>query len=374
MDITKFSLATSWDDKLVGNLAVLNQQHQQRQVQEVFGSFKSSIVGCGRPSYRLPEVSVEHAKRHIQLLHDKGILFNYALNAPDFMGKERDGAWLEQVKDLLELLEGIGVDILTISNPVLVELAKKHFSDFRITLSLIAGVDSVESAKRFEDMGVDVITLNPHTVNRDFTIIEQICLSVSCGIELYANIPCLNQCPKAHAHYVYLGHMSQNDGVEEIEHKPVDPYLAWCSCVYLTRPVELVKSPFIRPEDVRIYQELGVRLFKLSDRGESTEWLTSTLSAYMSGQYGGDLFNLIFRAGKKFRVGISEIHPEVAEEAIRIAIDNAVLSEMGFIEQIRNLPQDQLPAFYDEVTRRAVKVEETSLATSLRGFLKDNRV
>ena len=374
MKTTTFSIATSWDNQLVENLSVLNKQHegQAKKVGEVFGSFQSSIVGCARPSYRLPQVSVEQAKNHIALLHDVGIKFNYTLNAPDFGGKENDADWSRKVERLLATLEEIGVDVLTISHPTLIKLIKEKFPRFSITVSLIAEVDTVEKAQRFESMGADTIVLNPHTVNRDLTTIEKICSSMDCKIELYCNIPCLHRCQKAPAHYAYLGHMSQT-GNPDAE-KRMDPYLAWCSCIYLTRPVELIKSPFIRPEDIQAYSELGVKIFKLSDRGESTSWLTHTIGAYMSEHYDGDLFNLIFRNGKKFRVGVAEIYPEIADQDLAISIDNNVLTEMRFLENIRSLPPAQLPEFYHAVMQRAVKVNGKGFGNTLKKFLREHGV
>ena len=70
-------LATSWDDDLI---LQLEKQGIYKKVSELFGSLNSSIVGSGRPSFALPEVSMEDAKLHIRKAHSIGIKFNYLLN------------------------------------------------------------------------------------------------------------------------------------------------------------------------------------------------------------------------------------------------------------------------------------------------------
>lgn len=355
-----FSSATSWDDKLIFQLAALNQKNSDRKVKvgEIYGSLKVSLVGSGRPSYRLPDVSWEQMAEHIKFAHQYDIKFIYVMNAPDFYEQEKDQRWMKKLLEFIEQLEKTGVDHLTITHPRLISLIKNKFPRFKIYLSLIAGVDTVEKAKEYETMGVDIIHLNPHTINRNFRMIEKIIQSINVPVVLYANIPCLDHCPWRDEHYKFFGHASQVENNSATV--TTDPFVTRCSLEYLNHPVQLLKSPFIRPEDVEEYHNLGVHHFKLSDRSESTEFLVKTATAYLQGEYHGNLFDLIFRSGSKFKVGIKSRYPEIVDLPVPIMINNDQLTQLGFLRQIKQLSGQKLKNFYQLATKQCVIVGDVS--------------
>ncbi|HYA79107.1 MAG TPA: U32 family peptidase, partial [Candidatus Nitrosopolaris sp.] len=208
----QFSIATSWDDALLDELTALNRAHRRTHFAEIYGAHRTSITGHGRPAYRLPQVEPEVFERHVRRARQLGLRFNYVMNAPDFGGREQDSGWWWDVSGFLAYLAGCGVSDVTVAHPVLLQFVKREFPDFRLNVSLIAGVDTVAAAKEFEDLGVDVINLNPFTINRDFDALRAIRRAVRCELELYANIPCLDHCPRRVAHYAYSGRASQETG------------------------------------------------------------------------------------------------------------------------------------------------------------------
>src|SRR5208337_4737670 len=164
----QYSIATSWDDALLKHLVALNREHPRASFSEVYGAHRTNITGHGRPSYRLPDVGPEAFEQHVNRARQLGLRFNYVMNAPDFGGRENDAEWWREVSRFLTGLAGSGVSGVTLSHPVLVQFVKREFPDLRINVSVIAGVDTVAAARKFEDMGVNVINLNPFTINRDF--------------------------------------------------------------------------------------------------------------------------------------------------------------------------------------------------------------
>ena len=357
--LVHYSLATSWDDRLLEELAALNAKSSDTaRVVELYGSHKTSLTGGGRPAYRLPDVSGDAFEQHLILARKLGFDFNYVMNAPSFNGSEHSSEWLSEVAGFIERLCNAGVERLTIANKALLGFVREQFPALRINVSLIAGVDTPEAARRFEDMGADLIVLSPFTVNRDFAALRAIRAAVSCDLELYANIPCLDRCWMRDAHYCYSGRASQIKVKADVES---DPFLLKCSLAYLANPVSLLRSPFIRPEDVESYAELGINMIKLSDRSETTDFLLRTAEAYLHKRHDGDLFELIFREGRKFRAGLGKRAADVADLALPVRIDNARLSALNFIERIRDIPEPALTAFYQQATQEAVSLpdEET---------------
>jgi hypothetical protein len=143
-----------------------------------------------------------------------------------------------------------------------------------------------------------------------------------------------------------------------------------CSYTFLSEPVEFLRSPFIRPEDVSAYREVGIDIIKLSDRTESTEFLLNTARAYAEGRYDGNLFDLIFRSGRKIRSGLGFAQPGLAVREIPVVIKNSVLDELGFIAQIKKLRGAELTEFYRTAAARAVAYPNPKAIDGWRGVLQ----
>lgn len=341
----QYSIATNWDNKLIEKINQLNETHADKKIQSVFGSFKYAIMGHGRLPENMPSVSYEEASEHINLVHEKGLEFNYLINSPYV--KENDNKWISKVIEFIDSLNELKVDSLTISNIFLINLVKTYFPNFKINVSLIAGVDSVDKAKIYENLGVDLITLNPHTINRDFQKIEEIIKSINCKIQLYANISCLDNCPYRNKHYKFLGKASQ----ENIKIK--DPFYLKCSEIFIQNPIEFIKSPFIRPEDINFYYNLGINNFKLSDRSSTTEHLIKVANAYLNENFEGNLFELIFRNGAKINYAIKDYGFNKGK-ILNLYIDNTKLN--NFTEELSQIPINQREDFYKKTFEKAIQI------------------
>jgi collagenase-like PrtC family protease len=57
-------------------------------------------------------------------------------------------------------------------------------------------------------------------------------------------------------------------------------------------PVELLKSPWIRPEDIRHYEAVGYEHFKITERFKRTPLLLENVRAYENRRYDGNLLDL----------------------------------------------------------------------------------
>ena len=351
--MANFSVATNFDPELLKQIYNLNQQYSNKVV-EVYGSLPRSTVGSGRPATELPSVSWKELEEHIQLAHDFGLKFNYLMNGTNKELSANHSA-LQKIREEINFLLDTRIDSLTVSEDYLIALLKREYPHLELHLSVIAGTDTLEEAKRYAYLGVKVITLNQHTVNRDFPRIEELVSLTPSEIELrlYANVSCLDHCPRRDAHYQYLSRRSQQLSDAE-QNGERNPHIFWCASTYLNHPVELLRSPFIRTEDINEYEQMGIRTFKLSDRREPTNALVSLYQAYLSGEFHSNLFALLFRDGRKWtnafrNTGIN------SPPAPDIFIDNDRLTEIAFLDKIRTLSNSKLKEFYAEATSYAVK-------------------
>ena len=161
-------------------------------------------------------------------------------------------------------------------------------------------------------MGADRICLDL-SLTRDFETLSAMQKTAPGKIQLLANDSCLFDCAKEHEHAYISAWASMGDRSQDYTHH--------CSYGCLSQstanPTEIVKSTFIRPEDLAVYRGIGIDSFKLIDRNKPTSWIKNVMGAYEAGRYDGnlaDLFSLFSRFGQE-AVSIDELG-ELAERRI----------------------------------------------------------
>lgn len=362
--MSEFAIATCWDDAWLTELAALNDHAPRGRFAEVFGAHRTNLIGGGRPAFRLPDVTESRFDAHVARCCELGLRFNYVMNAPDLGGQESDKAWQGEFLRFVDSLVAAGVAKVTLAHPTLIALVRNAMPDLAVVVSLIAEVDTVDEARRYEDMGVAVINLDPFTINRDFETLAAIREAVGCQLELYANIACLDRCPRRRQHYRHSAHASR-PGVSLSQ----DRFLQHCSRAFLDDPTQLLRSPFIRPEDVGTYWDLGIDIIKLADRTEPAEILMRTARAYDTERCDGNLFELIFRRGKKFRAAVAGSCPSASTMAVPIVIDSGELDRLDFLRQVSSLAGADADTFYRHATDRAVRFTDPALIDTWRKLL-----
>ncbi len=63
--------------------------------------------------------------------------------------------------------------------------------------------------------------------------------------------------------------------------------------LYEKEPWRILASPWIRPEDIKFYEEIGINTFNLQAGDEEIEGLEDIVNAYIKGSYKGNLINLL---------------------------------------------------------------------------------
>ena len=279
-------------------------------VHELFGKLPRDFVGGGRASYMLSPVSRRSLANHVAQAHRRGIQFNYLLNAACLNNLEWTGRGQREIERLLAWLARIGVDSITVSLPHLLELIKRRYPQFRVKVGVFAGVDGVQKAKWWEDLGADGITLASLVVNRNFPLLAAIRRSVACDLQLLVNTNCLQACPLASAHMVALSHASQAGPAAG--GFLIDYCFLKCTQMRLREPVNYIRSDWIRPEDLHHYQALSYDRFKIAERDIPTPLMAARVKAYAGRRYEGNLLDLVqpygFRdvkdSGRYYRHGL----------------------------------------------------------------------
>ena len=273
-----FSVASNFDDELPGRLAGL-------EVDELVGSCDDAPVGHGRPRAMIPPTSWRTLARHVARCRTAGLGFNLLLNPVCLGGYEENTGLERQLRRAMARALSMGVTAVTVAHPWLVSLARE--TPLRVRVGVFVGVVTVEQARYWETLGAHVIALDTHVLCRDLNGIKRIAAAASADIELPVNIGCILRCPLARTHGARLSHSSRPGA------QPMDPCVRWCMEQKRRDPVNLIRSDFVRPEDLGRYQAVGVRSFKIVDRACSSEALVERVRAYHSRRWEGDLLQLI---------------------------------------------------------------------------------
>jgi collagenase-like PrtC family protease len=184
-------------------------------------------------------------------------------------------------------LNGIGIDSITVADPFFVEMLAKDY-DMDVVVSVLSFVDSPQKAEFYEQLGATTIVIDP-AVNRQFDKLEAIRDAVSCDLKLLVNEACLYQCPFRYAHFNFFSHAN---GPGPKPNVLDDYYYFKCLSLRINDPQQLIKSPWIRSEDLREYRHI-TDTFKIGGRTQFVNWILNAVDAYANESYEGNLMDLL---------------------------------------------------------------------------------
>jgi len=323
----KLLVPTNWDPDLILPLGKLEADVQ------IYGVLPTSMIGSGGTGPDNVRMMANQVEEYIEQAHSAGLKFDYLLNAPSMGNMEWDEKTHRQLLIHLNWIASIGADSVTVTIPYLVELIKRQFPQLQVRVSTIAHVNSVARAKLFESLGADSITLDIN-INRSFGALKAIRNTVGCELTVLMNNLCLYQCPYEYYHHDGLGHASQN--YNPLRGSYVDYCVLRCTLDRLRDVSQVVKCRWVRPEDIHIYEDIGIDMFKISSRAMPTEKILRAAKAYSSRHYQGNLYDILNVVGPKAGFASSALPGEQGNgigSPPRYYIDNQALE--GFMDFFR---------------------------------------
>jgi len=258
-----------------------------KDVEEIYMAGTPEVLGSGRVTLHAPQL--DEIEKQTQYLHEKKLKMGIALNPSCMGGQHLTSQGYNIFKWYFGKLNEIGVDSVTVAEPYLIEMLTKEFPDMKVVVSTISHVDSAERAKYFEELGAEAITLDTN-INRSFEILENIREVVDCELRLLVNEACLYKCPFRYFHFNLFSHMT---GLGNKPNIFSDYYYEKCMSFRVRYPELVIKSPWIRPEDLGVYEDLGIDYFKMSGRANTIKWIVDCMKAYSARSYDGNLMDLL---------------------------------------------------------------------------------
>ncbi|HOV26943.1 MAG TPA: DUF2621 family protein [Pseudobacteroides sp.] len=254
----RISISSQWDNDFLDICSKYG-------VSEIYNSLRIDPIGSIRPAACLPDSDISFAKDHIKRIHSFGMEFNYVMNSPCLGNIEFTKDGRQRIIEFLEVINDLGADIITVAVPYLIEIIKREFPNIKIKVSEVANVGTAQRAKYYDSMGIDLITIEL-TQNRNFQVLESMRKAVRPEVilEVIVNAACILHCPYHDYHNNMVCHTTQE------QHFLHGYYMDYCMmrCIpkKLISPEEIIKAPWIRPEDIGVYEEIGINSFKISNR------------------------------------------------------------------------------------------------------------
>jgi collagenase-like PrtC family protease len=341
---SRLILPTNWDPALLTVFAELEPAY-------VYGSLASEATL--RSPLELPEVTEAAVAEHVRALAARRIPFVYVMNGSCLGNREYSEEGRADLLQKLEWLREVGAAAVVTANPFVMELVRQNFADLELHVSVLAEVNDPRKARFFESLGASVIHVDPQA-NRDFPRLRAIRRAVRCRLSVVVNEGCLLSCPIRGYHANLLSHAGES--IAGRFH--VDYCYYRCSLARDADPVEYVRMPWIRPQDLGRYEEIGFDYFKLAGRekmgagpSSHTGWIERAARAYHT-RHCADVAELL--------VGIQDVESPFGDSppGPRVRIDSGCLE--GFLRYFAEGWCDldcERCGYCAEWARRAVRIE-----------------
>jgi len=172
----KLSVACNFDDALLTGL-------QGFPVYEIYGKLTSDYFGGGRPSFYLPEVRRPELAAYVRKTHAAGIQFNYLLNAMAMGNREYTREGQRHAEELLDWIDEIGVDSVTVANIYFLRLVKRRQPRLKVRVSSHLHTDNPRKVRFWVDNGADYIVVSETNIHRELAVLAAM-QEAAQGVEL----------------------------------------------------------------------------------------------------------------------------------------------------------------------------------------------
>lgn len=292
-----YKIGCNFDWSLIDSVIDLNKIGEQTKIDEFYGSDRQYAFLTARPAFRLPDVNDKDLRRYVRLCSDAGIQFNYTLNSI-YPGSKRFLETKEsEIKERVRFLDDIGVAIITIANPIMATFVREASKQIKIEVSTIAHIDTITQIKAWNDrFGINKVCGNL-LKNRSIGFLEKAakyCQQAKITLDLMVNEFCGTGGKTYGTHCIYRDscYLCHAENITKDDHQLFATYPMGYCISSRDEPAAWLKMNFIRPEDVRLYDKIGIRHFKITGRTGTTEYILKIANAYIRQSWDGNLLAL----------------------------------------------------------------------------------
>ncbi|MFH1030247.1 MAG: hypothetical protein V1770_03240 [bacterium] len=276
------------DSNLTSAVKRLTEKASNHKITEIYGKpTRSKHIGSGRANIFFDPLSKEDMVKRVEIFEKMGIRYEYSLN--DIMPRARVLENREEIIKELKWLEKSPIKAVTCANYELIKLAAEYCPSIDVAVSFYCDVDNVKKARQFANLpNVKIINSGVSTF-RNLPLLKELvneAKKYNIGIRVIANLGCMAYCIRAEEHAIIKSLASID--VKSLHYAPCTFY---CMKYHLENPEEFLRLPLIRPEDLEVYEKIGVDSVKLVDRIQKTAWIEKVTGHYLDGSYDGNILD-----------------------------------------------------------------------------------
>lgn len=284
-----FCVPADFNTKNLKSFSELNLKYKNAKIEEVYGSLPQSIYGSGRSSASIFDVDFKVLKKYVAACKKNGIEFNYTFNANTLSNREFNKKSRREILSFIKKLYSLGIRRFTVTMPSLISLIQNNFKDAEIVLSVINGITTPYQLKELSEAGKIIRAYVAEDMNRKPSALKKVVAKSKVPIATILNTFCLFECAYRAHHYNFMAFRDKTDNIDMVEY-----YGARCAEKKVKNANEIIKIPWIRPNDIKNYLDMGVCWFKIAGREmvKAGPDFPRAIEVYMAGEYKGDLIDL----------------------------------------------------------------------------------
>jgi len=277
------------DPELINIYANLLESDSKHTINSIYGKpTQSKHFGSGRANIIFNNISQSDTIDRVEAYHKLDIDYEYAMNG--ILPNARNLNNRKHIIEELEWLESTPIKKLIIANYELALLALKYAPSLKLIISSYAAIDNKIKLLQWSKLrNVHMVVLD-RSIYRDLDDLSSITIIArELGIltSVVANLGCMTNCIRTEEHAIVKDMASNNRNTLHYA-----PCTFFCLKYLLENPVEFIKLPIFRPEDLDVLDDIGIDFVKLVDRTQTTEWIKNVVFHYLNGRYNDNILEL----------------------------------------------------------------------------------
>jgi len=325
----KLAIPDNGDLNLQAAVQRLAARRSAHKISEIYGKVTKNVhLGSGRTNAR--DFAREEAVARVNSFRKMEIDYNWSIN--DIVPRSDILENRSRIIEELKWIEQSGIRSITVADYALARLAQVFCPSVAVSVSFFAGVDSPKRLLQWAKLS-NVKTINTdRSTYRNIPLLEELVKLAQehgIGIRVIANLGCMSDCIQTEGHAIIKSLASINGPALHCR-----PYTFYCMRHLLENPREFLQLPIIRPEDLSVYEDIGVDSVKLVDRSQTTSWIERVVGYYLDGSYEGNILDLTcnfttFGLERKSNAEVAEINmATVAESRAGVREYRKILPEL----------------------------------------------
>jgi collagenase-like PrtC family protease len=263
------------------------------RVKEVY--FPWVNMPSGRPHLEqengIPDWTAQHVlEEELQSIKKHGVKLDLLLNSNCYGAHAISIGLEKEVLSIIEHLDNIGCcpDVITTASPFIARTIKQNCAGIEVRASVNMRIGTTQSMDYVEEL------FDSYYIQRDLQRnlahvrkVHDWCVLHGKKLCLLANSGCLRFCPNQSFHDNLIAHSKGASNMQNVT--GWNPHICWQLYKDSANFSEILKSTWIRPEEIHLYEGL-VDTIKLATRQHSHPHMV--IGAYTDGEYRGNLLEL----------------------------------------------------------------------------------